>query len=252
MPAVRKSSTKGKHIIQPADALRKGQACLTCKTRKIRCDGQKPACFSCLRTAKFEGRDESTIKCTYSVARRKRTPKSTSQQPTQNLVKLVKKMELNDVPHTNRSPETVSVAVELKVEKVEEQLWMPDMMDQLLDCYCFSEASSSTYSGSNISTPSFCSTPHTPQLEYEPSPFIFPQYPDADSPIFFQPVLFPNELLPKASDDFPLLPAPAFDLPTSTIEPGYLLPSPPTEEGPSTNTNDWEIPTEWQALWEFP
>ncbi|GAA5899886.1 hypothetical protein JCM5296_006206 [Sporobolomyces johnsonii] len=61
---VRTSSTKGRHIVQ-VNPLPKGQSCSTCRQRKVRCDAGKPACRACLRTARFEGRDLSTVVCQY-------------------------------------------------------------------------------------------------------------------------------------------------------------------------------------------
>ncbi|BGP40010.1 hypothetical protein JCM10450v2_003990 [Rhodotorula kratochvilovae] len=62
----RKSSTKGRHIVQ-RDPLPKGQSCTTCRQRKVRCDAGRPACRACLRTARFEGRDLTTVVCCYDV-----------------------------------------------------------------------------------------------------------------------------------------------------------------------------------------
>ncbi|GAA6058589.1 hypothetical protein JCM10212_007028 [Sporobolomyces blumeae] len=65
----RKSSTKGRHIVQ-VNPLAKGQSCITCRVRKVRCSADRPACAACLRTAKFEGRDLATVKCEYDQGRR--------------------------------------------------------------------------------------------------------------------------------------------------------------------------------------
>ncbi|GAA6011966.1 hypothetical protein JCM10207_003443 [Rhodosporidiobolus poonsookiae] len=62
--APRKSSTKGRHIVQ-VNPLPKGQSCATCRVRKVRCSGEKPACRACLRTARFEGRDLKLVVCQY-------------------------------------------------------------------------------------------------------------------------------------------------------------------------------------------
>ncbi|GAA5842577.1 hypothetical protein JCM9279_003625 [Rhodotorula babjevae] len=81
----RKSSTKGRHIAQ-RDPLPKGASCQTCRARKVRCDAGKPACRACLRTARFEGRDEASVVCCYDkrpvVAKKavKRTAASKAQQ----------------------------------------------------------------------------------------------------------------------------------------------------------------------------
>ncbi|GAA6024725.1 hypothetical protein JCM11491_005168 [Sporobolomyces phaffii] len=49
------ADTKGKG--KATKPLQKGLACLACKSRRVRCDGSKPSCGSCLRTAKRENRD---------------------------------------------------------------------------------------------------------------------------------------------------------------------------------------------------
>lgn len=103
---MRNSSTKGRHIVLTTPALQKGeplraayfgldisrgrvadlssqtgQACRTCKERKVRCSGQvagEAACDSCKRLARFLGNDESSVVCCFegkrSGGRRKRTP----------------------------------------------------------------------------------------------------------------------------------------------------------------------------------
>ncbi|BGO94050.1 hypothetical protein NBRC10512_003683 [Rhodotorula toruloides] len=62
----RKSSTKGKSIVQK-NPLPKGQSCSVCRARKVRCDAGRPACRACLRTARFEGKDLSTVVCQYDT-----------------------------------------------------------------------------------------------------------------------------------------------------------------------------------------
>ncbi|GAA5961698.1 hypothetical protein JCM3765_000480 [Sporobolomyces pararoseus] len=49
------TDTKGKG--KASKPLQKGLACLACKARRVRCDGSKPSCGSCLRTAKRERRE---------------------------------------------------------------------------------------------------------------------------------------------------------------------------------------------------
>ncbi|GAA5865564.1 hypothetical protein JCM5353_003652, partial [Sporobolomyces roseus] len=41
--------------------LQKGLACLACKARRVRCDGRKPSCSSCMRTAKRERREPCCV-----------------------------------------------------------------------------------------------------------------------------------------------------------------------------------------------
>ncbi|SCV74078.1 BQ2448_6510 [Microbotryum intermedium] len=51
--------------------LEKGQACITCKVRKVKCDAKAPACTACLRTAAFEGRSADSVQCCYTQVLRK-------------------------------------------------------------------------------------------------------------------------------------------------------------------------------------
>ncbi|GAA5851211.1 hypothetical protein JCM8547_004168 [Rhodosporidiobolus lusitaniae] len=67
---VRTSSTKGKHIVQ-VNPLPKGYSCSTCRQRKVRCSGERPACRACLRTARFEGRDLTQVVCHYDASKAK-------------------------------------------------------------------------------------------------------------------------------------------------------------------------------------
>ncbi|GAA5902752.1 Zn(II)2Cys6 transcription factor domain-containing protein [Sporobolomyces salmoneus] len=53
--------TDGKGKGKASKPLQKGLACLACKSRRVRCDGSKPACGSCLRTAKRENRDPCCV-----------------------------------------------------------------------------------------------------------------------------------------------------------------------------------------------
>ncbi|KDE06804.1 hypothetical protein MVLG_02842 [Microbotryum lychnidis-dioicae p1A1 Lamole] len=49
-----------------AAPLAKGLACARCKSRKTRCDGKKPACSACLRSARFKHRPLDQVICRYS------------------------------------------------------------------------------------------------------------------------------------------------------------------------------------------
>ncbi|GAA6063258.1 hypothetical protein JCM10212_004992 [Sporobolomyces blumeae] len=51
----------GKGKGKSSKPLQKGLACLACKARRVRCDGSKPACSSCLRTAKRERREACCV-----------------------------------------------------------------------------------------------------------------------------------------------------------------------------------------------
>ncbi|SDA01473.1 BZ3500_MvSof-1268-A1-R1_Chr10-1g02701 [Microbotryum saponariae] len=45
---------------QPAAPLQKGLACIACKARRVKCSGSKPACDSCVRNARWNGRCPDT------------------------------------------------------------------------------------------------------------------------------------------------------------------------------------------------
>ncbi|EFP88211.2 uncharacterized protein PGTG_14295 [Puccinia graminis f. sp. tritici CRL 75-36-700-3] len=47
--------------------LQRNQACSTCRSRKVRCDAQKPACGACKRSAAAHGEDPTIIICQYDI-----------------------------------------------------------------------------------------------------------------------------------------------------------------------------------------
>ncbi|WAR61935.1 hypothetical protein PtB15_14B27 [Puccinia triticina] len=47
--------------------LQRNQACSTCRSRKVRCDAQKPACGACKRSAAAHGEDPTIVICQYEV-----------------------------------------------------------------------------------------------------------------------------------------------------------------------------------------
>lgn len=61
-----------------------GRACLSCRKRRVRCDGEAP-CRACKRTAHHEGRDESTIECHYVVKGSHTAPHSTTPSRSNSL-----------------------------------------------------------------------------------------------------------------------------------------------------------------------
>ncbi|KAM0756489.1 hypothetical protein T439DRAFT_31039 [Meredithblackwellia eburnea MCA 4105] len=71
MPRSGISSTKGKHIRHPDVILPKGAACLQCKARKVKCSGEYPVCQSCIKHARFSGRDASQCSCDWTAKRAK-------------------------------------------------------------------------------------------------------------------------------------------------------------------------------------
>ena len=71
-------------------AQRLGLACLSCKARRVKCDGLKPSCSSCVRNARWEGRcPETDHGCVYR-ADLPQTPATTyaTHPATLGLVKL--------------------------------------------------------------------------------------------------------------------------------------------------------------------
>lgn len=59
-PPVARSEDRGCRFLTQNQA-----ACAVCSARKVRCDGQRPACSACLRTAKHKRKDLGTIVCQY-------------------------------------------------------------------------------------------------------------------------------------------------------------------------------------------
>ncbi|GAA6029061.1 hypothetical protein JCM8097_001574 [Rhodosporidiobolus ruineniae] len=57
--------------------LQKGNACSTCKARKVRCDAVKPRCGSCTRSARFRGINPDSITCDYLPPPLKRSSSTT-------------------------------------------------------------------------------------------------------------------------------------------------------------------------------
>ncbi|KAH9444173.1 hypothetical protein KEM48_010990 [Puccinia striiformis f. sp. tritici PST-130] len=47
--------------------LQRNQACSTCRSRKVRCDAQKPACGACKRSAAAHGEDPAIVICQYDL-----------------------------------------------------------------------------------------------------------------------------------------------------------------------------------------
>ncbi|KAH8918560.1 hypothetical protein BT69DRAFT_1353805 [Atractiella rhizophila] len=45
--------------------LPRNTACIPCKKRKIKCDGQRPSCSPCIRQAQDRGLDPSTVSCVF-------------------------------------------------------------------------------------------------------------------------------------------------------------------------------------------
>ncbi|GAA5977427.1 hypothetical protein JCM10908_004977 [Rhodotorula pacifica] len=46
----------------PGKPLQKGLACISCKARRVKCDGAKPACSSCVKSAKWK---HEAVQCVY-------------------------------------------------------------------------------------------------------------------------------------------------------------------------------------------
>ncbi|GAA6035863.1 hypothetical protein JCM8097_005743 [Rhodosporidiobolus ruineniae] len=57
-----------------APTLERGKACTVCRRRRVRCDGMRPTCGRCARSAKAHGEDPSTIICEYDSSVPKKPP----------------------------------------------------------------------------------------------------------------------------------------------------------------------------------
>ncbi|KAM0747604.1 hypothetical protein T439DRAFT_92643 [Meredithblackwellia eburnea MCA 4105] len=67
------SSHGPKHV----PSLRRGGACLGCRIRKLKCDGLRPVCSPCARSAKSHGENPDSVECNYDKAARTHAQKST-------------------------------------------------------------------------------------------------------------------------------------------------------------------------------
>jgi len=57
----------------------RSQACQTCRKRKLKCDGAKPACGACARSAQIHGDDVDVLVCSYddpTVKKKRASPTS--------------------------------------------------------------------------------------------------------------------------------------------------------------------------------
>ncbi|KAK4057271.1 hypothetical protein OIO90_001768 [Microbotryomycetes sp. JL221] len=57
-----------------APSLERGKACLTCRSRKVKCDGATPSCSACRRSAQAKGDNPDTIVCDYDTPEQRRRP----------------------------------------------------------------------------------------------------------------------------------------------------------------------------------
>ncbi|KAK4051720.1 hypothetical protein OIO90_004670 [Microbotryomycetes sp. JL221] len=65
VPSARETS-KASVAKNSTGPLQKGLACLSCKSRRVKCDGLKPSCSSCIRNARWSGRcPETEHGCVY-------------------------------------------------------------------------------------------------------------------------------------------------------------------------------------------
>ncbi|GAA5911211.1 Zn(II)2Cys6 transcription factor domain-containing protein [Sporobolomyces salmoneus] len=163
----RKSSTKGRHIKQ-INPLAKGQSCLTCRQRKVRCTAEKPACKACLRTARFEGRDLSTVECVYGAITSARGARTRGKGKAKEVAE-------NDPELSNELPVTES-----------EPLMVKRTMADLLNGSMGGEAAASTSFGSASEAATSYQAPSLP-LSLDPTPWnAWPSFSDStnSTPMF--------------------------------------------------------------------
>ncbi|GAA5991948.1 hypothetical protein JCM10908_002285 [Rhodotorula pacifica] len=61
-----------------APSLERGRACLTCRRRRVKCDGARPVCGRCAKSARAHGEDPSSFSCDYDA--QLKTTKSSSKE----------------------------------------------------------------------------------------------------------------------------------------------------------------------------
>ncbi|KPV74257.1 uncharacterized protein RHOBADRAFT_54102 [Rhodotorula graminis WP1] len=67
------------HGARHAPSIARGLACQTCRKRKLKCDGAKPACGACARSATIHGDDVDVLVCSYddpAVKKKRASPTS--------------------------------------------------------------------------------------------------------------------------------------------------------------------------------
>ncbi|CAH7671301.1 hypothetical protein BY996DRAFT_4574995, partial [Phakopsora pachyrhizi] len=103
--------------------LQRNQACTTCRSRKVRCDAQKPACGACRRSAAAHGEDPSLVICHYDSEdntpnRSSRQRCSTVQQRQQQQQQQQQQQSNNDLIDLSSSEPSTEVAIlQLKICK---------------------------------------------------------------------------------------------------------------------------------------
>ncbi|KAM0789214.1 hypothetical protein ACM66B_000059 [Microbotryomycetes sp. NB124-2] len=65
---------KKPNSVKVTPSLERGKACLTCRSRKIKCDGTVPSCNSCRKSAISKGEDPNLIVCDYDTPEQRKRP----------------------------------------------------------------------------------------------------------------------------------------------------------------------------------
>ncbi|KAM0786648.1 hypothetical protein ACM66B_002097 [Microbotryomycetes sp. NB124-2] len=76
-----------------APSLTRGMACITCRNRKVKCDGVKPACGSCSRSAIAHGEDPTKLECNYGEDDKKRRRGAGGQAKVKELQSRIEELE---------------------------------------------------------------------------------------------------------------------------------------------------------------
>ncbi|GAA6057353.1 hypothetical protein JCM3770_005722 [Rhodotorula araucariae] len=58
-------------------SLERGKACLTCRRRRVKCDGMRPVCGRCAKSARAHGEDPTSFVCVYDAGAKLRASSST-------------------------------------------------------------------------------------------------------------------------------------------------------------------------------
>ncbi|TEB31748.1 hypothetical protein FA13DRAFT_342090 [Coprinellus micaceus] len=125
-------NASGQGEIHPRKALRRGEACLNCRRRKIKCDGVKPVCMPCRRDGcnedaccgkSYVGPDTRSVNgvngSARSISENGVTYNITHNYGTVNNVGTIKKAEFHDDTGLIRSSTYAQPAADIRIPKWE-------------------------------------------------------------------------------------------------------------------------------------
>ncbi|KAI5477187.1 hypothetical protein MNV49_006631 [Pseudohyphozyma bogoriensis] len=163
--ASRTGAPLSSHGPNHAPSLERGKACLTCRQRKIKCDGVKPCCGGCAKSARAHGEDPTTIICNYDEPERgEKRKRASGQNKVSQLEAKIAELEQIIAASTTAqqqqnarppipSTSAASTFVEASISTYDNGPFTPNSLDALLKA-------SEEYPGQNIggfedATPAF-------------------------------------------------------------------------------------------------